>query len=137
MDFGPFAAVIAFVVFFTVCAVVGMVLDYKKRQLALEPLRLAIERGQALDATIVERLTAPERNAEIDPIHLRIGGIVTVAAGIGVAFLAFFLAHLAPVAFYPVLGGGIVAICVGAGLIVAARALERRVDRSGAREPHA
>jgi hypothetical protein len=134
--FGPFSVAIAFWVFLTVAAVAGIVADYKKRGLALAPLRAAIERGQQLDPAVVERLMAPEsRDARLNALYLKVGGIVTIAAGIGVALLSFFLAQVVPVALYPVLGGGIVAVCVGAGLVVAARVAERHGNRQGTRGP--
>ena len=134
--FGPFSVAIAFWVFLTVAAVAGIVADYKKRQLALAPLRAAIERGQQLDPAVVERLMAPEPRGEgLNALYLKVGGIVTIAAGIGVALLSFLLAKVAPVALYPVLGGGIVAVCVGLGLVVAARVAERHGTRQGTRGP--
>jgi hypothetical protein len=127
-DFGPVAVAIAFWIFVTVAAVAGIWADYKKRQLALEPLRAAIERGQQLDPALVERLMAPERDAGLNPLYLRVGGIILIAAGVGVLILAFLLNQVAPVSFYPVLGGGVVTLCVGAGLVVAARAVEQRAQ---------
>ena len=132
--FGPFSVAIAFWIFVTVAAVSGIVADYKKRQLALEPLRLAIERGQQLDPALIDRLIAPEREAGINPLHLRVGGIITLAAGVGVALLAFMLNQIEPDAFYPVLGGGVVTVCVGAGLMIAARAVERSRAAAAAHE---
>ena len=126
MEFGPFAVAIAFWIFITIAAVAGIVADYKKRQVAFEPLRAAIERGQQLDPALVERLMAPQRDEGINPLHLQVGGIITLASGVGVALLAFFLNPVAPMAFYPVLGGGVVVVCVGAGLMLAARAVERQ-----------
>jgi hypothetical protein len=124
-DFGPFAVAIAFWTFVTIAAVAGIVSDYKKRRLMLEPLRAAIERGQQLDPAVIDRLMAPERDAGLNPLYLRVGGIVTLSAGVGVVLLAFLLNQVYPVSFYPVLGGGVVTICVGAGLMFAARAAER------------
>jgi hypothetical protein len=131
-NFGPFAVAIAFWIFVTIAAVAGIVSDYKKRQLALEPLRAAIERGQQLDPALIERLMAPERDAGVNPLYLRVGGIVTLSAGVGVVILAFLLNQVAPVSFYPVLGGGAVTVCVGAGLVIAARAVEQQRAQAAA-----
>jgi hypothetical protein len=128
---GPFAVAIAFWAFVAVAAVAGIVADYKKREAALAPLRLAIERGQQLDPALVERLMTPERDAGIDPLYLRIGGIITFAAGVGVIILAFILAQVAPITLYPVLGGGVVLVCIAVGLLVAARAVESHRARVG------
>jgi hypothetical protein len=130
-EFGPFAVAIAFWIFVTVAAVAGIVADYKKRRLAYEPLRAAIERGQQLDPALVERLITAERDEGINPVSLRVGGIITLSAGVGIALLAFFLNQTVPAAFYPVLGGGVLTLCVGAGLVVAARAVERQREHEG------
>jgi len=123
--FGPFSVAIAFWIFVTVAAVAGIVADYKKRGLALQPLRAAIERGQQLDPQLIERLMDADRRDEpMNPIYMKVGGIVTVAAGVGVAVLSFFVSQVMPASFYPVLGAGIVAVCVGGGLLVAARVVE-------------
>lgn len=128
--FGPFAVAIAFLMFLAVAAVAGIVADYKKRQLALESLRAAIERGQPLDPQLVERLMAPESHDQgMNPVHLKVGGIIAIAAGVGVGVLAFFLAQVAPVALYPVLGGGVVVVCVGVGLMIAAGAVARHIQQ--------
>jgi O-antigen/teichoic acid export membrane protein len=125
-EFGPFAVAIAFWIFVTVAAVAGIVADYKKRRVAFEPLRAAIERGQPLDPALVERLLAPERDTGINPVHLQVGGIITLSAGVGIGLLAFFIYPVAPISLYPVLGGGIVVVCVGLGLVLAARAVARQ-----------
>ena len=117
---------IAFLVFLTVCAVAGIVADYKKRRAALEPLRAAIERGQPLDPAMIERLTAPEREGGLNPVYLAVGGIITLSLGIGLAILGLFLARVAADALYPILGSSAVVICLGAGLMLAARAVERQ-----------
>jgi hypothetical protein len=125
---------VAFWTFLAVSAVAGMVADYKKRRLELEPLRAAIERGQQLDPAIIERLMAREQKqqSEPEPIYFRVGGIVTVAAGIGVGGLAFLLDRFVPVAFYPTLGAAVVAVCVGVGLLICAQVIERHISNSRA-----
>jgi hypothetical protein len=129
-SFGPFSVAIAFWVFCGVCAVAGIVADVKKRRAALEPLRAAIEKGQQLDPAVVERLM-DVRDQGINPMGLMIGGIICISAGVGVGVLAFFLSHVAPVAFYPVFGGGVVTLCIGVGLVIAARAVEAHARRQG------
>lgn len=109
-----------------VAAVSGMISDYKKRQLELEPLRTAIERGQQLDPAVVDRLMGREQGSqELNPLHLRVGGIISIDSGIGLAALAWFISQAVARAFFPTLGIGILAVCVGAGLCVAARAVEQ------------
>jgi hypothetical protein len=125
MDFGPFAVAIAFWVFVAIATVAGIVSDYKKRQLAMEPLRAAIEKGQQLDPGVVERLMAPPPGAGLNPLALWVSGIIVISAGVGVGLLAFILGRVAPVAFWPILGGAVVALCIGTGLVVAARIVQK------------
>jgi Domain of unknown function (DUF6249) len=130
--FGPFSVGIAVFVFLAVATVAGIVGDYKKRQLIVEPLKAAIEHGQPLDPALIERLMAPEGEEPMDPLALRVGGIITAFAGVGVAGLAFFIAQVKAEAFYPLLGVGLVAVCVGVGLLVAARVVQ---NHASARAP--
>jgi hypothetical protein len=130
VDIGEGLIGVAFFSFLAVSAVAGMASEYKKRRLELEPLRAAIERGQQLDPAVIERLMGREPSKghyEHRPIDFRIGGIITLASGIGVGILAFFLAHGAPRALYPVLGIGVLAVCVGVGLLVCARVIEHHI----------
>jgi len=133
---GATAIAIAFWIFIAIAAVAGIIGDYMKRKAVLEPLRLAIEKGQQLDPALVEKLLAREqRDDSVNPEHLQIGGIITVAAGTGLALLSLFIGQIAPGALYPILGAGVAAICVGAGLVVAARAMV--AGRRGARDASA
>ena len=131
MHLGPFEVAIAIFVFITVSAVAGIVADYKKRRLAVEALRAAIERGQPLDTALVERLIAPEQRKEsLNPLWLKVGGIITIAASVGVAVFSVVLAQTAPQALYPLLGIGAAALCVGLGLLVAAGVVKAQQERA-------
>ena len=118
-------------VFMTVAAVAGIVSEYKKRQMELEPLRAAIERGQQLDPAIIERLMARDdhRNDELNPVHLRIAGIISIATGIGLALLSPTVQGPLPLWVFPLLGIGALAVCVGIGLLISASVLERHQAR--------
>ena len=113
--------------FVAVAAVGGMVSDYKRRRLELEPLRAAIERGQSIDPAVLERLMSPPKDERqgLNPLYLRIGGIMSIATGIGIAIMSFFIRMLAPPAFWPLIGAGALVICIGVGLLVAAGAIEQ------------
>lgn len=118
------AVAITFWIFITVVSVAGMILDYRKRQLALEPLRIAIERRQQLDPEIITRLLGKEeRHEQLDPQLLKTGGIITSASGLGVGLLVAFVAQVFPPYHRLVLGIGVVAVCVGVGLLIAASSL--------------
>ena len=121
-----YAVMIAFWVFVAVAAVAGIVGDYKKRQARLEPLRIAIEKGQQLDPKVVEQLMAREQEPDdpVDPRDLKVGGVITCASGFGVAVAAPFVAHELPRALFPMFGFGALAVCVGVGLLISAKVLE-------------
>jgi hypothetical protein len=130
MNYFAAAAVgVAFWLFLAAAAVAGIVAEYRKRQLALEPLRLAIERGQTLDPETVRQLLGSDRwpygSGRVEPIQLRVASIVVVSAGVGVGILAMFLGQVAPVAVLPTIGAGILVLCIGVGLNIAARMLAR------------
>ena len=115
------AVAIVFWVFVAIVSIAGMLQDYRKRKLALEPLRIAIEHGQQLSPEIIATLLGhEERDKPLDPRLLEVGGIITCAAGVGVALLSLFLARVFPPYHLIALGVGVVAVCVGIGLIIAA-----------------
>jgi len=122
---GGYAVGVAFWIFLTAVSVVGIVADLKKRQLQLAPLRAALEHGQQLDPQTLERLLARESETPLNPVYLRIGGIVTMAAGIGIALVSVILTPLIPIVRYPGVALGVLAVCVGAGVLLSARVLER------------
>jgi hypothetical protein len=131
MEFGPFAVAIAFWVFVAVATVAGIVGEYKKRQLTLEPLRAAIEKGQQLEPSVVERLMAPPPDSGIKPLPFLIWGVLVSAGGIGVTLFAFLLSRMTPSAFWPITGAGVIVLCLGIGLIVAARLIDRHQRTRG------
>ena len=97
-------------------------------------LRTAIEKGQQLDPALIEKLTSNRHGADrVEPIQFKLGGIVTTAAGIGICLLSFFISRIAPPALYPILGGGVLVICVGVGLLIGAKALAEARERERSR----
>jgi hypothetical protein len=133
---GPYLAGSAFWIFIAAVAIVAIITDYKRRRSNVDVLRAAIEKGQQLDPALIEKLMSNERHDEkIDPTDVKLGGVITLAAGIGICLLAFFITQVAPKAFYPILGGGVVVICIGVGLLVGARVLADARDREASRNP--
>lgn len=127
---------VAFWLFLGAAAVSAIRYDFKKRQLSMESLRAAIEHGQQLDPAVVEKLLAQHRQPDVErpqdlQPYLLIGGIVTIAAGVGVSIGGLFLGIQFPVTRVPMIVAGVIAVCVGAGLLIAARVLERYRVRTG------
>ena len=120
------AVAIAFWLFVGATAIAGMIQDYRKRKLALEPLRIAIEHGQQLDPEVISLLLGRDEQQEsLDPQLLKIGGIITCASGVGVGLLSIFIALVFPPFHWLVLGVGVLAVCVGVGLMIAAGSLRK------------
>jgi len=119
---------VAFWLFLGAAAVSAMRYDFKKRQLSMESLRAAIERGQQLDPGVVEKLLAQHREPDVDrpqdlQPYLRIGGVITVATGVGVGIAGAVLGLQVPLARLPMMAAGVIAICIGIGLLIASRVL--------------
>ncbi len=128
---GSTLAFIAFWVFIAIMAVAGMAYDYRKKRLEMDALRTAIEHGQNLDPAIVQKLlgqyTQPQADnpQDLRP-YLHIGGIITIAAGIGIFLAGLWVGDMQfPVAEYPILAFGAFVMCVGIGLLLSVRALKR------------
>ena len=135
-NIGPYLAGAAFWIFVGVVCIAGIVADHLRRRGNVELLRAAIDKGQTLDPVLIERLTRRQRDDEpVHPVHLKIGGIITLAAGIGICMLSYFISRIAPVALYPILGGGVLVICVGVGLLIGARVLADARARDASRNP--
>src|SRR5579863_1990524 len=105
-------AIVAFWMFITIVSVAGILYDYRKKRLAVDTLRLAIERGSQIDPAVLDRLLTQQKSADageqaLDPRLLRIGGIITVAAGIGLLPLALFIAQVKEEARFPIMGAGV------------------------------
>jgi Domain of unknown function (DUF6249) len=136
MGFGAYLVGVAFWVFVGAVAVAQIMADHQKRRMNVDLLRTIIEKGQSIDPALVAKLMAPDAIEErTDPQDVRLGGIITTAVGVGVALLSYFIAQIAPIAFYPILGGGVVVICIGAGLLIGAKAManaraRERTDKS-------
>jgi len=134
-NLGPYLVGAAFWIFIGGVAIAGMITDYKRRRGGIEVLRLAIEKGQQLDPALVEKLTSHEQPGKgVDPLDLKLGGIITIAGGVGICLLSFFVSRIAPIALYPVLGGGVVVICVGVGLLIGARVVAEARERERLRD---
>ena len=124
------AAVIAFWVFLGSVAIAGMVYDYRRRRLAIETLRMAVEHGQHLEPGTLERLLArhhddvPQQNEDLRP-YLHIGAVITIAAGIGALIAGLWVGIDYPAFRFPIIGIAAIAICVGIGLRISVRVLQR------------
>jgi hypothetical protein len=133
-NIGPYLVGVAFWIFIGAVAVAGIVTDYKRRRGSVEVIRMAIEKGQQLDPALIDKLTSNEQRAErIDPLNMKLGGIITIASGIGICLLALFMTGVSSLAFFPIFGVGLLAICVGIGLRIASKVLAEAGERERSR----
>jgi Domain of unknown function (DUF6249) len=127
---------VAFWVFVGTVAVAGIVTDYKRRRLNIDLLRYSIEKGQPIDGELIDKLISQERlERGVKPDDLQMGGIITVGSGVGLCIFAVFIGQVAAWALYPIMGAGVLAICVGLGLIVAAKVLRASKERASKTSP--
>ncbi len=131
----------AFWLFLAIVSVAGMMYDYRKKQLMAETLRRAIDNGQKLDPAVLDGLIAQQRSAastqSVDPRQLKIGGIITLSTAVGLFAFSLFIAQIAPVALYPIMGASVLVSCVAIGLLIAAKFIERSVEPGYRGDPRA
>jgi hypothetical protein len=127
----PIFSALIFWSFIAVVSVAGMVKEFANKREVQRTLRSAIERNQTLDPAVVASIVS---TCSVPPERFAVAGIIVMAAGVGLLPLGFFIGKLAREAFYPIVGSGCLAICVGLGLFGAA-ALLRRAAATGARNP--
>ena len=111
------------IAFFTL--ILGIVALRVWRNLASErerqqTIRLAIERGQQLDAALVEKMLAPPTASAKQPPNPFAWPIGLMSAGLGLGAFSLFIRQLEETAFWPIMGSGFMIAVVGAGLFLSA-----------------
>jgi hypothetical protein len=123
-------AVATFWIFITIVSVAAIMYDYRKKRLVVDTVRQAMEHGAQIDPVLLDRLLSHQkytdaREQTLDPRLLKIGGIITIASGVGFLPLALFIRQIHAIAVYPIMGIGVLAMCVGVGLLISARVMAR------------
>jgi hypothetical protein len=101
-------------------AVFGIVAVTMWRRLMVErerqqTIRLAIERGQTLDAALVEKLLAPPpTRAPANPYTWPVG---ITSTGLGLGAFSLFIRQIAADAFWPIMGAACLVATIGLGLL--------------------
>ena len=112
---------------FIAAATVGGIWDgIRKREAEHETLRRMIESGKTPDPELVDKLLGHKKEPSRD---LRVAGLIVIFVAPGLALMGWMIGLENKDALNALLGvAGLVAF-VGIGLLVAARYLERAVDR--------
>ena len=121
----PAVAAAAFWGFVAVVVVAKIWREIVFRRETETTIRLAIEKGQNLDPVMVEKLLhqQPSRGPE----GLLVGGAVTLAAGVGLPIMGYFISLSGDKeAFYPLIGVGILVSLIGATLLILSRIIRSK-----------
>lgn len=110
----------ALVPIFFFLAIFGIVALKVWRRLMVErerqqTIRLAIERGQALDAALVEKLLAPTITTPSNPFTWP---VAILSAGVGLGIFGAFMRQIEETAFWSLVGIGCMVAIIGAGLFL-------------------
>jgi hypothetical protein len=88
-------------------------------------IRLAIEKGQQLDPATIDKLLRHSRKGGAD--SLMVGGGVTLATGLGLPIMGYFILE----AFRPLLGVGLMISIIGLTLLVLSAVIRSRRAQTG------
>jgi hypothetical protein len=107
--------------FLTACVWLAVWNRIRRREAQHETLRRLLESGQPVDKALLTRLVGGDGHVDRD---LRIYGIVALAGAPGIALLGWAVSQLAAWALLPLLGAAALVACVGAGLLIASKAVK-------------
>lgn len=114
---------VAFWVFVAIVVLAGIWLAYARNRETQKTIRLAIEKGMLLDAALIDTLVARKPGK---PEDYWVGGAVCIAVGIGLPILGYFVGRIEPIAFFPIVGAGILVGLIGISLVVCGMMVGRR-----------
>ena len=115
-------AAFGFWMFIAAAAVAGIWDGVRKREAEHETLRRMIEAGKKPDPATIDKLLGHKKEPARD---LKVGGLIVIFVAPGLAVMGWFISFVAEEALYPLLGVALLVGFVGAGLLTAARFLER------------
>jgi hypothetical protein len=115
-------AAFGFWMFIAAAAVAGIWDGVRKREAEHETLRRMIEAGKQPDPATIDKLLGHKKEPARD---LKVGGLITIFVAPGLAIMGWFISLTSEEALYPLLGVALLVGFVGAGLLTAARFLER------------
>ena len=108
---------------FVAAAVVAGVWDgVRKREAEHETLRRMIEAGQRPDTETIDKLLGHKKKPARD---LKVAGLIVIFVAPGLALMGLMISFAEDKALMPLLGIALLVAFVGAGLLTAAKFLER------------
>jgi hypothetical protein len=106
----------------------------RKREAQHETLRRMIESGQALDDALVDRLLAGSGSQRHPDRDMRLGGVIVLAVAVGLVLFGWVMSATLDDAedlLYVMLAVGALLVCIGGGMLLAARMMVRWQDEDG------
>ena len=122
-SYGPVILGVAFWVFVAIVVLAVVWLAHARNRETQKTIRLAIEKGMQLDAALIDTLVRPKSGK---PEDYWIGGVICIAVGIGLPILGYFVGRIEPIAFFPIVGAGILVGLIGISLVVCGMMVGRR-----------
>ena len=114
----------AFWIFIASIVVAGIWYAHARNREVQKTIRLAIEKEVPLDAAIIDKLAIRESG---NPEDYYIGGFISLACGIGLPIMGYFIGRIAPEAFYAIAGAGVLVFLIGISLILCGMMIGRRI----------
>ena len=114
---------VAFWIFVASVVVAGIWYAYARNRETQKTIRLAIEKGVQLDDAFVDKLVMRESG---NPEDYYIGGLICLACAIGLPILGYFIGRIAPEAFFPIVGAGVLVGLIGISLLLCGKLIDRR-----------
>lgn len=115
-------AAFGFWLFIAAAAVAGIWDGVRKREAEHETLRRMIESGKQPSPEMVDKLLGHKKEPARD---LKVAGLIVSFVAPGLAVMGWVISFTAEDAFIPLLGVALLVAFVGAGLLTAAKFLER------------
>lgn len=116
-------ASLGFWMFIAACVVGGIWDGVRKREAQHETLRRIVESGKPIDEELMDRVLGTGKNERPDQ-DLKVAGLIVVSVAPGLLALGYFVGALPEL-----LGVALLVACVGIGLLVAARVVERNWEK--------
>jgi hypothetical protein len=123
---GAGLAALAFWGFIAAVVVAGIWYDIRKKESQHETIRRLFESGQPIDERMMDKLLSmgADKSERIDR-GLKIAGLITLPAGIGLGIFGTIMGAAYPETQAPLWGAAALAGCVGLGLLLASSIAKR------------
>ena len=122
---------VAFWTFVAIAVIGSLWREFAVKREREKTIRALIEKNPQLDPAMLREML--RHQSRMTPEGLLVGGAVTLAGGIGLAAMGFFVSPAeGPSAFYPLLGVGCLAASIGIALLVVGQLMRKRAAEAEA-----